>query len=269
VWQELDDALSFEAEEELDERLLAEDAAAGPLSTGKMIRAALPVFACQKPSRQVVSGYPAYQSSVSSLPKGEQDKIKESARLIDASYQPGCDPIVQVGLVGHADRGGKNDPTFDKRISNDRAVAVRQALQGLIKNPKAVSLIKWEVVAAGSGSLLVPNPRTEPERARNRRVEIFPGPIPVDGRVIALNVDGSGASIRLAQGLSAVGELTFDLYSDPPGPSPPLVPRTEWMRRGAMLGLAQRAFTGGDRVKLTVAANNRVLGIEVYKPGPP
>jgi hypothetical protein len=40
--------------------------------------------------------------------------------------------------------------------------------------------------------------------------------------------------------------------------------RTEWMRRGAMLGLAQRAFTNSHKVRLVTGAHWFVQSIEVF-----
>jgi hypothetical protein len=114
--------------------------------------------------------------------------------------------------------------------------------------------------------MVVPNARTEPERARNRRVEIFLGSIPLDGLIKGVTVHSGGASIRFvgrAAPRAEEGEFNFDLYRDPSPPAP-LLPRTEWMRRGAMLGLAQRALTNDQRTKL-ILENDLVQSIEVYK----
>src|SRR5207245_514328 len=54
---------------------------------------------CPRPSRQTASGFPRHQSSVTSLPRAEQEKIRASAQLILTSFQPGCQPILNVGLV--------------------------------------------------------------------------------------------------------------------------------------------------------------------------
>jgi hypothetical protein len=128
-----------------------------------------------------------------------------------------------------------------------------------------VSRITWRKAGAGADSSIVRNPKTEPERRRNRRVEIFLGPIPLDGLITGVTVNGLGASIRaVVQAPSEPGEFNFDLYRDQQAPAPSLLPRVEWMRRGAMLALAQRAFTNGHRVKLIVA-NDLVQSIEIFK----
>jgi hypothetical protein len=131
-----------------------------------------------------------------------------------------------------------------------------------------LSELKVSAIGVGSRVMAVPNPKTEPERARNRRVEIYLGPIPLDGLINGVTVDSGGASIRVAILAPGSGELSFDLYRDQ---AVPLLPRTEWMRRGAMLGIAQRAFTNGRRVKLITAngmpqSNSIVESIEIYKP---
>jgi hypothetical protein len=221
--------------------------------------------ACPRPSRQTVSGFPRHSNTISSLPGAEQEKIRASALLIRGSFQAGCQPILNVGLVGHADRDLQRGPDFEKRISVERAFSVRRALEGFIANPAIVARITWQVTGVGASALIVPSPKTEQERARNRRVEIFPGPIPLDGLINAVLVDGSGASISFAvQAPAGVGEFNFALYRDQPPSPAPLLPRTEWMKRGAMLGLAQRAFTNGHRVKLIVA-NDLVQSIEIFR----
>ena len=40
--------------------------------------------------------------------------------------------------------------------------------------------------------------------------------------------------------------------------------RTEWMRRGAMLGLAQRAFTNGHQVRLVTTSDLFIQSIEIF-----
>jgi hypothetical protein len=75
----------------------------------------------------------------------------------------------------------------------------------------------------------------------------FSGSIP--GSITSVAVDRSAASITLAT-YPVLGEnVEVSLYEDPPAP---LMPRAEWMRRGAILGLAQRAFTNKYRVRVDV-----------------
>jgi len=60
--------------------------------------------------------------------------------------------------------------------------------------------------------------------------------------------------------VSFTGLLYFD-HAISPGTPPD---RTEWMRRGAMLGIAQRAFTHGHKVRLVTASNLFIASIEIF-----
>jgi hypothetical protein len=86
-----------------------------------------------------------------------------------------------------------------------------------------------------------------------------------DGQIKGVKVDRTGATIAI-QATAQIGRATLDvgyelsLYDDQPVP---LVPRAEWMRRGAMLSLAQRAFTSGARTRV-IATNLLVESIELY-----
>jgi hypothetical protein len=221
---------------------------------------------CPRPVQRTVSGFPRHGNTISSLPKAEQEKIRASADQILRSFRPGCQPILTVGLVGHADRDIQSGPAFEKRISDQRALAVQRALQDFIRDRSIVSRITWQPIGTGAASLLVTNPKSEPERARNRRVEIFLGPIPLDGVIKEVIVDERGAAITLTvQALTGSGQFNLDLYRDQPVFPAPLLPRVEWMRRGALLGLAQRAFTNGHRVRV-IAANDLVQSIQIFKP---
>jgi hypothetical protein len=128
---------------------------------------------CPKARREIVSRFPRYQNAIGSLPPPEQQKIRNIARLIRQSFRPGCQPIRTVRLVGHADRDIQRGPAFEKRISIDRARAVEQALKRGIGSPIISSRVTWQSSGVGASSLVVPIPRTEAERTRNRRVEIL------------------------------------------------------------------------------------------------
>lgn len=270
---DLDDELALDGASELDGFLADEGIPPPPRPAVQGAPAQQPAsgqlapgLACPSPtSWRVPSGFPPYKTDFASLPKLEQDKVKASADQLTQSYQRGCHPIREVTLVGHADRDAQPNPTADKRISGERATSVRQAMEKLINNPGIVSRVRWQIVAAGSDMLAVPKPQGEPDRLRNRRVEIFLGPVPLDGVVLGVTVDRSGAKVRVSTQIPRAGEFEYELYRNDLGSPPPLLPRTEWMRRGAMLGLAQRALGNGSRVKLFVQAN-RVQSIEVYKP---
>jgi hypothetical protein len=76
---------------------------------------------------------------------------------------------------------------------------------------------------------------------------------------------GQGAWITLKTQLKGhAASISATLYFDQiDAPAAPLE-RTEWMRRGAMLGVAQRAFTNGNKVRLVIASDLLVQSIEIY-----
>lgn len=80
------------------------------------------------------------------------------------------------------------------------------------------------------------------------------------GRINSVLVDRDGASIGFANGHE---DVSIVLYLDQPVPL--LLPRAEWMRRGAMLSVAQRAFTNAHSVRIVVA-DTVVQSIEIFKP---
>jgi outer membrane protein OmpA-like peptidoglycan-associated protein len=125
---------------------------------------------CPAPTRETVSGFSRYSNAV---PAKERAKVTSMASLLVRSFRPGCKPIRTVRLVGHADRDVQRGPAFERRISAERALAVQQPLKQLLNNPLVASRIAWQASGIGATSLVVPNPRTEAERARNRRVEIW------------------------------------------------------------------------------------------------
>lgn len=60
--------------------------------------------------------------------------------------------------------------------------------------------------------------------------------------------------------VSFTGVLYFDHAVAPAAPPD----RTEWMRRGAMLGAAQRAFTHGHQVRLITSSDLFIVSIELF-----
>jgi hypothetical protein len=80
---------------------------------------------------------------------------------------------------------------------------------------------------------------------------------------------GQGAWLEFATVLdSSAVRFTSTLYFDHSVGTAPQPARTEWMRRGAMLGLAQRAFTNGHKVRLVTANVEQsifVQSIEILK----
>jgi outer membrane protein OmpA-like peptidoglycan-associated protein len=127
--------------------------------------------------KKTISGFPRYQNSAQSLPKSEQAKISAIAQLVVKSFQSNCQPIRTIHLIGHADKDTPRRPDFEKKISGDRALAVKNALTNAInqQRPGLAAQITWKITKAGATQLIVPNPTTEQERLRNRRVEILLG----------------------------------------------------------------------------------------------
>jgi len=181
-------------------------------------------IACPEPTRQVVSGFPRYRFSVAALPRSEQQKVRDIARLIVRSFQPGCQPLLSVRLIGHADSDPareRREPGFVIRISLRRALAVQQTLQALINNRSITSRIDWNPRGLGSTRLVVPNPTTEQERMRNRRVEVFvlrrqaPPPPPPQRQLVtrkrssAMTRDEQNRFIRVMQTLISASGNPF------------------------------------------------------------
>ncbi|GEM_PF-1675470 len=133
-------------------------------------------------TRETVSRFPRYSNSITSLPPQEQQKIDQLARLIVRSYSSGQQPIRTIRLMGHADKDTPRRPEFERKISGDRALQVKNALIKQINQSRISSGIRWEVVGVGASQLVVQTPRTEAERSRNRRVDIHlitaPSPTP-------------------------------------------------------------------------------------------
>lgn len=127
---------------------------------------------CPGPTRMVVSNFPRYQEEIAALPPSEQQKVRQLASVILSSWHTGCTPILQVDLVGHADRDFQRGPAFEHRVSTRRALALQRALQQIIANPAISSGIVWRARGSGARNLVVNNPKNESERARNRRVEV-------------------------------------------------------------------------------------------------
>jgi D-alanyl-D-alanine carboxypeptidase len=92
--------------------------------------------------------------------------------------------VKRVRLVGHADRDPGRGPAFERRLSGQRAEHVRAALLDAIERASgsrhAGAGIAWQIVATGASRPAVRNPRSETDRARNRRVEIWLDPSGTD-----------------------------------------------------------------------------------------
>jgi len=129
-----------------------------------------------------ISGFPRYSQSVTSLPAAERAKIVRVARFLGRALRSGEPALRAVQLVGHVDLDTPRRPAFERRIATSRAQMVRLALvraldildrKGLQRPaPLYSSRVAWRVESAGATQPVVPNPRSELERRRNRRVEI-------------------------------------------------------------------------------------------------
>lgn len=132
--------------------------------------------------RETISGFSRYSNAI---PPQERGKIARIAQMIVQSYRL-RQPIRTVRLVGHADRDVQRGAGFEKKISGDRALTVQKALIVAIKDPSIVSQISWQRVSAAASRLIVKNPKTEGDRLRNRRVDIFL-PDCINVRCVAVN----------------------------------------------------------------------------------
>jgi outer membrane protein OmpA-like peptidoglycan-associated protein len=138
---------------------------------------------------ETVSGFSRYRQEVGSLPPSEQARIGRVARLVIASHAPGQRPIVTIRLVGHADFDTPRRPAIERRISADRARSVQRALMTAIDHhaltgvPRPLARqLRWERFAMGATRPLYPAPRTDAERARNRRVDVLLEAVPIRGQ---------------------------------------------------------------------------------------
>lgn len=136
-----------------------------------------------------VSGFGRYSASVRSLSAGQQAVIGAMAQRISASYRPYARPVTAIYLIGHADSHPGRGPAFEDKISADRALQIHAALVRAVGY--AISeRITWFRLGVGARLPLVAPPRTEAERARNRRVDIWllsrtPGGVnPIDPGVL-------------------------------------------------------------------------------------
>lgn len=134
--------------------------------------------------RATIGGFGPYRSDAASLAPSERAKIVALARYVLWSFGPGRTPVRAIELVGHADRDAARGSDFETQMSRKRAVDMRAALAEAIDRqstahrpaeppwPPYSTRLDWNVAAAGARQLLVANPRTEAERARNRRVDV-------------------------------------------------------------------------------------------------
>lgn len=149
----------------------------------KTSRVAMPA-----PTRMTIGQFSRYSSSIQSLPASEHSKVSALARVVLHNHADGRQPVGLIQLIGHADKDTPRRPAFEERISPDRALAVRDALFAEIDRisrarsttpplPPYPTRIAWAVSGTGATQPLVPAPQSEPERARNRRVDVVLFPL--------------------------------------------------------------------------------------------
>ncbi|WP_042876357.1 D-alanyl-D-alanine carboxypeptidase family protein [Cupriavidus necator] len=159
--------------------------------------------------RATVGGFGRYRSDVASLAPSERAKIVALAKYVLWSFGPGRTAVRSIELVGHADRDVARGSEFEKKMSRNRALQMRAVLADTIDRQSAAhqpaeppwppfsARLAWSIVPQGARQLLVANPRTERERARNRRVDIALRAIDVAPvRSLAFEAEDSGASIE-------------------------------------------------------------------------
>src|SRR5271170_1854285 len=79
---------------------------------------------CPAEVAEVIHGWGQYQDTVERLPQAERDKISRIADLVVASFTtPGCVPLGQITVVGHADKDA-HGAAFEKKVSDERAQSV-------------------------------------------------------------------------------------------------------------------------------------------------
>jgi outer membrane protein OmpA-like peptidoglycan-associated protein len=141
-------------------------------------RTTLPAFTT------TVSGFTRYSNDARRLPASERATIESVARMIVASLARGGRKVHRVRLHGHADTDTPRRPSFEMRMSLERARRMRSVLSAAVDRiaaslpgppalPPFSTRIDWRVSGAGATRLAVPGARTERDRARNRRVEIL------------------------------------------------------------------------------------------------
>jgi hypothetical protein len=122
------------------------------------------------------------------LPPAERRKILQIGRIILQSHQSQQRPVRRVLVVGHADFDTPRRPDVEQRMSLLRAASVEAALIQAVESlsasdrsrppprPLYSRRINWKERGLGATQPVVPAPRTEAQRALNRRVEIMLDP---------------------------------------------------------------------------------------------
>jgi outer membrane protein OmpA-like peptidoglycan-associated protein len=130
-----------------------------------------PSARCPADSPYVIRGFTQYSDDIRLLPPGEKNKLSAIAAEIARSRSgtPGVSPVTQVIVVGHADLDAareRREPGFLQLMSEKRALAVALDL--------ACRVDGFATIPSGRGAraLAIVSPRTESERACNRRAEV-------------------------------------------------------------------------------------------------
>jgi hypothetical protein len=102
---------------------------AGKLTTALLMQA---TGGCPGQIDEIIRGWEQYKDRVELLPRPEQDKISQISELIVSSFtRPGCVPLGQIMIVGHADKDA-HGVDFEKKVSNERATSVAAALSAAV-----------------------------------------------------------------------------------------------------------------------------------------
>jgi outer membrane protein OmpA-like peptidoglycan-associated protein len=129
----------------------------------------------QSTQPRIVYGWGQYKQRVQELPPNQQAILRKVGDEIRLSYQPGCQPIRNVQVFGHADSDTPpNQPRNiqrEKQMSDERALMVTSWLKNYVGNNIA-GRITWDTQGFGATKLKAP-PTTESNRKQNRRVEII------------------------------------------------------------------------------------------------
>jgi flagellar motor protein MotB len=130
-----------------------------------------------------ISGYSPHDDSVPQTHKAELLRLAQ--RIVDSYDNDTGAPITVVTIVGHADKeqsfpGDAARKSSEERHSKARAAEAKALLIRFLKNlrPKAqTALDRTMITASGVGAtrLDVPNPSSELDRRKNRRIQIFLG----------------------------------------------------------------------------------------------
>jgi hypothetical protein len=128
-----------------------------------------------------VGGFSQYRTGIADLPVDQQFDVERLAHAIVNSLLPGAPKAVSlVRVTGHADSDAQG-PAFEMQVSVERA---SNALSYLQQRTKAIAIAKrsavnrldqivWQALGEGAQRKVVPSPRSEDERAANRRVDLL------------------------------------------------------------------------------------------------